>query len=143
MALNCAGQQLTGKNGNASINEDFARERGARKRARSEWQRRVGAARARRRKDISHVDAYSSTHCGLVLLWHLSELHCQQLVHSHRGPSLGGETIAAQAWSRHGDHGEDGMIGRNMSMVNTAFTMSYMVWASRTLRWTAWLVLAV
>lgn len=29
IALNCAGQQLTGKNGNASINEDFARERGS------------------------------------------------------------------------------------------------------------------
>ena len=85
--------------------------------------RRVDAARARWSEDISRVDAYSSSACGLVLLWHSSELHCQLAVHSHRGPSLGGEAVAAQGRPRHGEDGGDGMIGQCRFMVNKVSTM--------------------
>jgi hypothetical protein len=40
------------------------------------------AARARWQEDISRVDAFQSNDCELVLLWHMSELHCQLAVHS-------------------------------------------------------------
>jgi hypothetical protein len=40
------------------------------------------AARAQWQEDISRVDAFQSKDCGLVLLWHSSELHCQLAVHS-------------------------------------------------------------
>jgi hypothetical protein len=49
------------------------------------------AARAHLGQDITFVDAYSSSHCGLVLPWQSSELHRQLFVHSQRGASRGGE----------------------------------------------------
>jgi hypothetical protein len=82
ITLNCADQQLTGKNGMLRSTKTWRKGRGLGRDVRSEWQEREIAARARWHEDISRVDAFSSTYGGLVLLWHASELHCQLLVHS-------------------------------------------------------------
>jgi hypothetical protein len=48
--------------------------------------------------------------------------------------------VAAQGRPRHGDHGEDGMIGQWHFMVSMVITMRYMFSARGALRCTAWLV---